>query len=220
VNVATVDWNTPMSEPRSVEQFLDALGSGAPTPGGGAASALTGALAAALAEMVAQLTVGRPKYAAVEERAQNILQGTQRLRNELLALVDEDARAYGSVAAAYALPKGTDAERRTRDEAIQSALETAMQPPVTIMERSCDTLRLAGEIAEIGNPSVASDAGCAALLSEAAVRAAGLNVMANVVLLHDEQVAGAARARVADLEAQATALRERAMTMARAKMKL
>jgi glutamate formiminotransferase/formiminotetrahydrofolate cyclodeaminase len=137
----------------------------------------------------------------------------------LLALVDEDAQAYGGVAAAYALPKGNDDERRMRDEAIQSALVAAMQPPLQIMERGCDVLRLAGEIAEIGNPTVASDAGCAALLGEAATRAAGLNVMANVVLLRDEQVAGRARERVLALEAQAADLRERALATMRAKMK-
>jgi formiminotetrahydrofolate cyclodeaminase len=209
-----------VSETRSLEQFLDALGSGAPTPGGGAASALVGALAAALAEMVARLTVGRPKYAAVEERAQAVLRETQGLRNELLALVDEDAQAYGGVAAAYALPKGTDDVRRMRDEAIQAALVAAMQPPLQIMERGCDVLRLAGEIAEIGNPTVASDAGCAALIGEAATRAAGLNVMANVVLLRDERIAGDARERVTALEAQAAELFERALATVRAKMKL
>jgi formiminotetrahydrofolate cyclodeaminase len=208
-----------MSETRSLEQFLDALGSSAPTPGGGAASALVGALAAALAEMVAQLTVGRPKYAAVEERAQTVLRETQRLRKELLTLVDEDARAYGGVAAAYALPKTSADERRTRDEAIQAALVAAMRPPLQIMELGGDVLRLAEEIAEIGNTTVASDAGCAALLGEAAVRAAGLNVLANVVLLRDEQVAGMARERVAALEAQATQLREQAMATVRSKMK-
>src|SRR5256885_9600128 len=96
------DWKTPMSEMRSLDQFLEALGSSAPTPGGGAASALVGALSAALAEMVAQLTVGRPKYAAVEEQTQAILRETKRLRRDLLALMAEDARAYGGVATAYA----------------------------------------------------------------------------------------------------------------------
>ena len=208
-----------MSETRSFDQFLDALGSSAPTPGGGAASALVGALAAALAEMVAQLTVGRPKYAAVEERAQTVLRETQSLRNEMLALVDEDAQAYGGVAAAYELPKASEDERRARDVAIQASLVSAMQPPQQIMECGCDVLRLAKEIAEIGNPTVASDAGCAALLGEAAVRAAGLNVMANVVLLRDEQVASEARERVATLEAHAAELRERALATVRTKMK-
>jgi formiminotetrahydrofolate cyclodeaminase len=219
-SVAPMTKEGHLSETRSLDQFLDALGSSAPTPGGGAASALVGALAAALAEMVAQLTVGRPKYAAVEKRAQEVLQETQRLRSELLALVDKDAQAYGGVAAAYALPRGTDDERRMRDEVIQAALVAAMQPPLQIMECGSDVVRLAGEIAEIGNPTVASDAGCAALLGEAATRAAGLNVMANIVLLRDELIAGEARKRVAALEAQAAELGERALATVRAKMKL
>jgi formiminotetrahydrofolate cyclodeaminase len=214
------DWKTPMSATHSLEQFLDALGSSAPAPGGGAASALVGAVATALAEMVAQLTVGRPKYVVVEERAQAVLRQTQRLRGELLALMDEDARAYGGVAAAYALPKGTDDERRARDEAIQAALGAAMQPPLRVMAAGSEALRLAEEIAEIGNPSVASDAGCAALLGEAAVRAAGLNVLANVVLLRDDRVAGEARERVAALEAQAAETRDQTLATVRAKMKL
>jgi formiminotetrahydrofolate cyclodeaminase len=208
-----------MSGARSLEQFLDALGSSAPAPGGGAASALAGALAAALAEMVAQLTVGRPKYATVEEQAQRALRETQRIRSDLIALMDEDAQAYRGVATAYALPKGTDDERRARDEAIQEALRAAMQPPMRVMERGCDLLRLAGEIATIGNPTVASDAGCAALLGEAAVRAAGLNVMANVVLLRDEQVAAEARAQVTALESRAAELRDQALATVRARMK-
>jgi glutamate formiminotransferase/formiminotetrahydrofolate cyclodeaminase len=141
------------------------------------------------------------------------------MRSELLTLVDEDAQAYGGVAAAYALPKATDDERRIRNEAIQLSLVAAMQPPLRIMEAGCDVLRLAGEIAEIGNPSVASDAGCAALLGEAAVRAAGLNVMANVVLLRDELIADEARARGAALEARAAESREQALATVRAKMK-
>jgi formiminotetrahydrofolate cyclodeaminase len=209
-----------MSETRSLEQFLAALGSSAPTPGGGAASALVGAVAAALAEMVAQLTVGRPKYAAVEERAQAILRETQRLRSDLLTLMDEDARAYGGVAAAYALPRVTDDERRARDEAIQSALVAAMQPPLRVLAACCEALRLAEEIAEIGNPSVASDAGCAALLGAAAAQAAALNVLANVVLLRDDRVASEARERVAALEAQAAEARDKALVVVRAKMKL
>src|SRR5262245_48581839 len=219
ISVAPMTKEGHVSETSSLDQFLDALGSSAPTPGGGAASALVGAVAAALAEMVAQLTVGRPKYAAVEERAQAVLRETQRLRSELLALVNEDAQAFGGVAAAYAQPKGTDDERRMRDEGIQAALVAAMQPPLQIMERGCAGLRLADGIASIGNPRVASDAGCAALLGEAATRAAGLNVMANVVLLRDEQAAGRARERVTALEAQAAELREQALATVRAKMK-
>jgi formiminotetrahydrofolate cyclodeaminase len=195
----------------SVTGFLEALGSSAPTPGGGAASALVGAIATALAEMVAQLTVGRPKFQAAEEQARDVLEQARSLRAELLRLMDEDARAYAGVAAAYRMPKGSAEERAARDAAIQRALDAAMQPPLAIMERGCAALALAEPIAAIGNPTVASDVGCAALLGEAAVRAAGLNVLANVVLLRDAAAGAEARARVAEMEARAGELRERAM---------
>lgn len=204
----------------SVAAFLHALGSSAPTPGGGAASALAGAIAAALAEMVARLTTGRPKFARVQERVQGLLDGALALRAELLDLMDEDARAYAGVAAAYKLAKGTDEQRATREASIQRALGAAMQPPLGIMERGRQVLLLAAELAEIGNPTVASDAGCAAILAEAAVRSAALNVLANVALLRDKRAAEDARRRVDESEAQARVLCERTMAAVRARMGL
>ncbi len=200
--------------------FLDELGSSAPTPGGGAASALVGAVAAALAEMVAQLTIGKPKFQASEAQARVVTERTRALRLELLRLMDEDAAAYTAVAAAYRLPKASDEQRATRTAAIQRALEAAMRPPFEIMQRGVEVVALADEIASLGNPSVASDAGCAAVLGEAAVRAAGLNVLANVVLLRDAAGAAQARSRVAELEARVAELRERAMATVRGRMGL
>jgi formiminotetrahydrofolate cyclodeaminase len=205
-------------ESPTLESFLEALGSSAPTPGGGAASALAAALAAALAEMVAQLTSGRPKFQAVDEPARAILARTRELRAALLRLMQEDEQAYAAVAAAYRLPKGSDAERSPRDTAIQAALAGAMQPPLAIMEHGCEVLQLAAEIAEIGNPTVASDAGCAALLGEAAVKAAALNVLANVVALRDGERQAAAHAQIDALEARAADLRARAMAAVRTRM--
>ena len=143
---------------------------------------------------------------------------TRQIRTELLDLIDEDERAYQAVSTAYRLPKSTDEERTARDAAIQQALYGAMQPPLHVMELSCVALDLAAEMAAAGNPTVASDAGCAALLGEAAVRAAALNVLANVVLLHDQEAASQARMTVAQLEARAAATREHTMAAVRARM--
>ena len=200
-----------VSDERGIADFLEALGSSAPAPGGGAASALAGALAAALAEMVAQLTVGRPKYQSVDASMRALIARARAARADLLAAMDDDERAYGAVAAAYKLPKGGDEERAARDAAIQDALYGAMRPPLRVMERACAVLELAEEAASAGNPSVASDAGCAALIGEAAVRAAALNVLANVALLRDEDEAERARLEVARLEERAAALREHTM---------
>ena len=204
----------------TLTRYLESLGSSAPTPGGGAASALAGALAAALAEMVAQLTVGRPKYAAVDTRVREIIAQLRELRARLLGLMADDERAFTGVSAAYKLPKASDDERTARDTAIQAALLEAMRPPLAVMTAACDALALAEEIARTGNGTVASDAGCAAILGEAAVRSAALNVLANVVLLHDEQAADDARKQVADLEARAADLQRRTLATVRERMGL
>ncbi|MGH2517554.1 MAG: cyclodeaminase/cyclohydrolase family protein [Ktedonobacterales bacterium] len=207
-----------MAGEQTVGEFLESLGSSAPAPGGGAASALAGALAAALAEMVAQLTVGRPRFAAVEDPMRSLLAEARAARVELLALAGDDARVYAAVSAAYKLPKATEEETGHRDDAIQAALRDAMQPPLRMMAAGCRVLALAEETAASGNPSVASDAGCAALLGEAAVRAAGLNVLANVVLLRDEDAVAEARAAKERYEEAAASLRERTMAAVHARM--
>lgn len=208
-----------MTDDRTLAGFLEALGSSAPAPGGGAASALTGALAAALAEMVAQLTVGKPRYTSVAEQMWAGIEQLRQARVELLGLMTDDEAAFSTVSSAYRLPKATPEQEETRDAAIQAALQQAMQPPLMMMRRVCDVLELAGEMAASGNSTVVSDAGCSALLGEAAVRAAGLNVMANVVLLRDQTVADDARATVEQLEERAQALRERTMAAVHARMR-
>ena len=207
-----------VSRETTIDEFVSALASSAPTPGGGAASALAGALAGALAEMVGRLTTGRAKYRDVEPVVQRLLALLAERREELVGLIDEDAAAYQQVAAAYGMPRAADEERAAREAAIQGALGAAMDPPRRIALAAAEVLRAAGEIAEIGNPGVASDAGCAAILAEAAVRCAGLNVLANVVLLRDGQAGAAAREEMALLEADARPLLDRTLAVVRARM--
>lgn len=209
-----------MADEMNLSAFLASLGSSAPAPGGGAASALTGALAAALAEMVAQLTKGRPKYAAVNERMGAMISQLQTARARLTQLMVDDERAFEGVSAAYKLPKASDDERAAREAAIQAALREAMQPPLSVMATTCDVLALAEEVARIGNGTVVSDAGCAAVLGEAAVRAAGLNVLANVVLIRAEVAVADARRRVDDFEARAAELAQWTMATVRQRMGL
>lgn len=200
--------------------FLETLGSSAPAPGGGAASALAGALAAALAEMVAQLTVGRAKYAPVDEWVRALIEQLRAARRKLMQLMADDEQAFQSLSAAYRLPKADDDARAARDAAIQASLRAAMTPPLAVMSTSCDVLLIAEEIGRIGNGTVVSDAGCAAILGEAAVRAAALNVLANVMLLRDEALVTTARQQVVDLEARAVELSQRTMATVRQRMGL
>lgn len=209
-----------MADDTTLSAFLESLGSSAPAPGGGAASALAGALAAALAEMVTQLTTGRPKYVAVDERVREVITQLHMARTRLVQLMEDDERAFQTVSAAYKLPKTSDEERSSREEAVQRALGAAMQPPLAVMSTSCDVLALTEEIARIGNGTVVSDAGCAAILGEAAVRSAALNVLANVVLLHDQAAADDARRQVAGYEARALGLAQQTMGTVRQRMGL
>lgn len=209
-----------MADDTTLSAFLGSLGSSAPAPGGGAASALAGALSAALAEMVAQLTAGRPKYAAVDERVREIIARLHTARARLVRLMEDDERAFQDVSAAYKLPKADEEERASREAAIQRALGAAMQPPLAVMSTACDVLAQAEEIARIGNGTVVSDAGCAAILGEAAVRSAALNVLANVVLLRDQTASDDARQQVADFEARALGLAQQTMGTVRQRMGL
>ncbi|MFI5272945.1 MAG: cyclodeaminase/cyclohydrolase family protein, partial [Ktedonobacterales bacterium] len=187
-------------EGRSITTFLDALASGDAAPGGGAAAALAGALAAACAEMVGHFTLGRPRFAAIEARTGAVVERLAAARAELVTQMTADERAFAAVAAAYRLPKSTDDERAARAAAITVALSGAMQPPLAVMRLTNEVLGATAELGAAGNPSVASDAACAALLGEAAVRAAAVNVRVNAALLGETPQAGAAHDEVARLE--------------------
>jgi formiminotetrahydrofolate cyclodeaminase len=168
--------------------------------------------------MVGQLTVGRPKFQEVEPEVRGALAELEPRRAELLRLMDEDAAAYSEVRAAYALPRASDEERAAREAAIQRAVAGAMEPPRRIQAAALDALRLAEVVARIGNPVVASDAGCAAVLADAAVRCGGLNVLANAVLLRDRAAGTAAAAEVTARDAQARERLERALATVHARM--
>jgi len=169
----------------TVEDFVFELASASPTPGGGSASALAGAMAAAMVEMTCNLTVGREKFRDVEDRLKVVLARAGELRAQLLAAVDEDTAAYDEVSQAYKMPKETDAEKGARSEAIQKALMTATQLPLRVAKAAMETAQLAQIALEEGNPNVASDARVARLLADAARAGAVANVEINLSSLKD-----------------------------------
>lgn len=172
---------------KTVAQFLDELASAAPVPGGGSGAALAGALGAALASMVGSLTVGKAKYADVQDEIRELLAQTEALRTRLTDLIEEDIAAYYTLSAAYKMPRDTDEQKAERTAAIQAALHSATQPPVAIAEACVDVLRLSKSMAEIGNVNAVSDAGVAALLAEAALRSAALNILINLGAIKDQE---------------------------------
>jgi methenyltetrahydrofolate cyclohydrolase len=199
------------SEPftaKSVVLFLDELASKAPVPGGGGGAALAGSLGAALASMVCNLTLGKEKYAAVQGDIQALLGQTEALRHRLADLVEQDAAVYGELSAAYKLPKATDAEKAARTAAIQAVLLRAEAVPMAIGEACAQVLDLCTPIAEKGNVGAVSDAGVAALLAEAGLRSAALNVLINLGAIQDVAFVRRERARLDALLAGKSELKE------------
>lgn len=165
--------------------FLDELASKAPTPGGGGAAAYAGALAAALASMVGNLTTGKPRYAAYEERTREELANLEEYRTHLLHLIGEDARAFEPLSRTYAMPKATPAEREAKEAAMQQALVGACEVPLEIMRTCTDVMASCIFLAEHGSRLALSDAGAAAVLAKAALLTASLNLYINVGSMTD-----------------------------------
>jgi len=178
---------------KTLSQFLDELASNSPAPGGGSVAALAGAAGAALASMVCNLTIGKKKYAEVQDELKAVLDQTELLRKELTQLIDKDTEAFNSVMAAFGLPKATEQEQAARATAIQEATKAATLVPLSVMQTCEKALLHAKTVAQKGNKNSASDAGVAALMLQAGCAGAALNVRINLGGLNDpsfvEQVA-------------------------------
>lgn len=185
----------------SVEELLRRLASGDPTPGGGSASALVGALGASLVSMVCNLTLGRERYAEFAAEARALQAEADALRERLQQGIDEDAAAYDRVIATYRLPRGTDDEKAARTAAIQTATHEAALVPLVLVEASATVIDLAERALGKTNPNAASDLAVAALLGVAGMDGAAANVEVNLASLKDEQV----KAEIADRLAKARA---------------
>lgn len=181
----------------SVTSFLDALASSRPAPGGGSAAALAGAMAAALVSMVCNLTIGRERYAEVEDQMRQVLDRSETLRAELQQLGEDDIAAFNRLSAAYKLPRTTEADIAIRKDAIQASLKRATEVPLRTARVAAAILPLCPPAAEHGNPAAVSDVGVAARLAYAAVRSALLNVEINLRTLEDPLYIHQVRAEVA-----------------------
>jgi len=193
--------SSPSLAELTVRDLTERLASRDPVPGGGSASALAGALGAALVEMVCELTVGKPEYEDVDAVARQISAGAGELRGSLLAAAEEDAAAYLDVVAARRLPRDGDEERAARKAAIGEASVAATEVPLRVARLATEVLELAASIASVGNRNAVSDAGAAALLAAAAARGAALNVRINLPSLPEAHPLRAdAAARLAELD--------------------
>ena len=168
-----------------ISEFTEQLSSDMPVPGGGGASALCGALAAALGSMVAALTVGKKKYAEVQPEMEKIREEAGRLAGELLDLIDKDAEEFRTLSQAYSLPRSTAEEKARREKIMEKALLKAALSPLHIMEKAAEALPLIKAAADRGSRLAVSDAGCAAAILKGALQAAALNVTVNTRLMKD-----------------------------------
>jgi formiminotetrahydrofolate cyclodeaminase len=169
--------------------YLDEVAAGTPVPGGGSVAAVVAALAAALGEMVANLTLGRAKYAHVESSLRPARDRLTALRAVLLESAAADAAAYQSYQHAASLPRASDSEKTMRTNAMQRALIAATDVPLAVARSASEVAEILQSMARDGNPHLRSDAALGALLAEAALRGALLNVRGNAAMLEDRELA-------------------------------
>ena len=188
----------------TVDGFFDALGSDAPTPGGGSGAAVAAAMGATLVRMLAVLTVGRKKYAEHEPLMQAIAEQAQEEREKLMVLASEDAGAYAAVTRAFELPQETDEEKAARTQAIQIAMKGACDVPLKIMEHCCEVIALAKNAVLYGNVNAVSDGAAGAELARAALRIASYNVRTNLGSIEDAEYVQQARGRMDEMNHMGT----------------
>ena len=189
--------------------FVDTTASDAPAPGGGSVSALEGALGAALTSMVCALTLGKKKYADVQDLAAATEKQAIALKDRYLDIIDRDTKAFNAVSAVFSMPKETDADKAARKAAMQAALKLCTATPMEMMELAVETLRMIDTVSDKLNASAASDLGCAILAMKSAIQGAWLNVLINVGGIDDAAFAQEAREKGEQMLAEALPLVDR-----------
>ena len=179
-----------MTGDKTVNNFLNELASKAPVPGGGGASALAGALAAALGQMVANLTVGKKRYQDVEELMQQHLFRLNVMQMEFAALADKDAEVFAPLAKAYGMPKETPEEIARKEEVMEECLLAATLVPLQIMEKTMDLLDILEEMGLKGSRMAVSDVGVGVQFARTALLGAVMNVYINTKAMKDIEEAG------------------------------
>jgi formiminotetrahydrofolate cyclodeaminase len=202
----------------SIDDFLAHLASKDPTPGGGSAAAIMGAMGAALISMVCNVSFGKKGYEAAEPELREVCAQSEALRKRLTGMVAEDISAFGELMAAYKLPKETDEEKRRRSPAIQASLKRATEVPLACARDCAEVICLSRRAAEHGYLGVISDAGVAVSAAYAAARSAALNVYINVPSLKDRAFAERALAELDGIMTSCTAESEAVYALVREKL--
>lgn len=170
-------------------EFVEKTATSAPTPGGGGACALVGALGTSLGNMVGSLTVGKKKYAEVQQDIKELMEKTTALQQDLLSLINKDAEAFSPLASAYRLPSETDEEKAHKAQVMETALESAALAPLEIMEKCAQGILLLKEFGEKGTVMAVSDAGVGIIFCRSALMGASLNVSINTRSMKNRELA-------------------------------
>ncbi len=171
---------------KSCDYFLDVLASKDPTPGGGGAAAMGGAIGMALSNMVGNLTVGKKKYAGVEDEVKKFLEEGYGIIKRLKVLVDEDAEAFKPLAQAYGLPRGTPEEIAHKEKTLEECSKVALSVPLEIMRQAYRGIKIHERMGQIGSMLAISDVGCGVVFLKGALQSGYLNVLINLGAIKDE----------------------------------
>lgn len=196
----------------NLKEFAETLGSDAPAPGGGSASALAATQGVALTEMVMNLTIGKKKYAEYEDELKGIHEKAVQLREDLLVAIDKDTEAFNDVSAVFSMPKSTDEEKSERKQAMSNALKGAAKTPLEMMSLAVDALEITHQAVGKSNTNAASDLGVAALNLNAGLKGAYLNVLINLPGIKDDTFVSENRQKAEDYLAKGEELAEKIYT--------
>jgi len=203
---------------KKIGDFMEEFASSSPTPGGGSAAALSGALGAVSTCMVASLTVGKDDYADVQEEMEELIEATTQLKEDYLDLVNQDMKVFGEYMEALQMPKETSEEEEKRNKAMKKASIEATEVPFSMAEKSVEILKQALIAAKNGNTHAVSDAGVGAIEAWAALEAAELNVNINLAFMNDEEYVTEKREAMEALKSEAKELKEEVLKITNEKI--
>ena len=178
-----------MVESMTIQEFLDVLSSREPVPGGGGASALAGALGNALGQMVANLTIGKKKYALVEDEIKELAERMKGIQGQFTQLADQDAKVFAPLAKCYSLPSGTEEEKAYKAEVMEARLLDASLVPMEIMEKAAEMLEILDILADKGSRMAVSDVGVGVQFIRTALLGAVMNVYINTKSMKNREKA-------------------------------
>jgi formiminotetrahydrofolate cyclodeaminase len=200
------------------KDFNTVLASKAPVPGGGGAAAMGGAIGMALSNMVGNLTIGKKKYADVEDEVKDLVAKGEKVIAALEALVDKDAEVFEPLSKAYGMPKETDAEKKLKAETMEACGKTACSVPMDIMRQAYEGIKIHQRMGEIGTMIAISDVACGVVFLKAALISGSLNVIININGIKDEEFNKAAKAEMDQLLADGSKIADETLALVLGKL--